>query len=190
MRDELRIDTQAMQNQKTRLNMSFVYLINIYHFVAFLFPYPFRNWIFKISLNKLGQHTAIDSKVYFKFPWLIEIGSQVSINRGVEFYPDFHGKTRIILEDNVRIGPNARFHGSGHDLDDPTLDRHIGGDIHVGNGAWIGAAALILLGVNIGAGAIVAAGSIVTKDVAPCNIVGGNPAKLIRSRMKVEADRI
>jgi acetyltransferase-like isoleucine patch superfamily enzyme len=41
--------------------------------------------------------------------------------------------------------------------------------------------AIILPGVTIGENAVVAAGAVVTKDVAPNMIVGGNPAKFIKS---------
>jgi galactoside O-acetyltransferase len=51
----------------------------------------------------------------------------------------------------------------------------------VGNMAWIGFGAAILKGVTIGEGAVVAAKSVVTKDVPPWTIVGGNPARVIRS---------
>lgn len=47
---------------------------------------------------------------------------------------------------------------------------------------WIGANAVILPGVEIGKGAIIAAGSIVTKNVSAYSIVGGCPAKVIKSR--------
>ena len=46
---------------------------------------------------------------------------------------------------------------------------------------WIGANATVLPGVTIGDGAIVAAGAVVTKDVFPRTIVGGIPAKYIKS---------
>ena len=36
--------------------------------------------------------------------------------------------------------------------------------------------------ITIGEGAIVAAGAVVCKDVPPCAIVGGNPAKVIKYR--------
>lgn len=56
------------------------------------------------------------------------------------------------------------------------------GDVIIGNDVWIGREALIMSGVTIGNGAVVAAGSVVTKNVPPYTIVGGNPAKVIRSR--------
>jgi len=53
--------------------------------------------------------------------------------------------------------------------------------VRIGDKAWIGARAVVLKGVTIGDGAVVGAGSVVTKDVPPWTIVGGNPAKIIRS---------
>lgn len=56
------------------------------------------------------------------------------------------------------------------------------GDVILGNDVWVGEGALILSGVSIGDGAVVGARSVVTRDVAPYAIVGGIPAKYIRSR--------
>ncbi|GLR17022.1 CatB-related O-acetyltransferase [Portibacter lacus] len=60
------------------------------------------------------------------------------------------------------------------------------GNTTVGNDVWIGYAATIMPGVTIGDGAIIGSKSVVTKDVAPYEIVGGNPAKLIRKRFSDE----
>src|SRR5262249_15943925 len=49
---------------------------------------------------------------------------------------------------------------------------------------WIGYGAMILSGVTVGDGAVVGAGAVVTKPVPPYAIVGGNPAKLIRYRVR------
>ena len=56
------------------------------------------------------------------------------------------------------------------------------GDIRIGNDVWIGNDAKIMSGVKIGDGATIGASAVVTKDVPPYAIVGGVPAKLIRSR--------
>lgn len=56
------------------------------------------------------------------------------------------------------------------------------GDIVIGSDVWIGYHAVILSGVHIGDGAIIGAGAVVTKEVPPYTIVGGVPAKRIRSR--------
>jgi acetyltransferase-like isoleucine patch superfamily enzyme len=52
----------------------------------------------------------------------------------------------------------------------------------IGNDVWIGAGARITCGVTIGDGAIVGAGAVVTSDVQPFTVVGGVPARVIRSR--------
>lgn len=60
------------------------------------------------------------------------------------------------------------------------------GDVVIGNDVWIGREAMIMSGVTIGDGAVIAARALVSKDVPPYAIVGGNPAKLIRSRFAPE----
>lgn len=58
--------------------------------------------------------------------------------------------------------------------------------IIVGNDVWIGTGAMIIGGLIIGDGAIVLANATVTKNIPPYAIVGGVPAKIIRSRFDVE----
>lgn len=58
-------------------------------------------------------------------------------------------------------------------------------DTRVGRHCFVGARSLILPGVTIGDGCIVGAGSIVTKSVPPRCIVGGNPARIIRTEIEV-----
>ena len=65
-------------------------------------------------------------------------------------------------------------------------DNH--GDIVVGNDVWLGYEAVVLAGVTIGDGAVIATRAVVTKDVPPYTIVGGVPARPIRTRF--DADTI
>ena len=92
---------------------------------------------------------------------------------------------------SISIGNDVLF-GSGAlitDSDSHPLhmkDRHdnslIGrAPVVIEDGVFIGARAIVLKGVRIGRGAVIGAGSVVTKDVPAMSIVGGNPAKMIRS---------
>lgn len=60
------------------------------------------------------------------------------------------------------------------------------GDTVIGDGCWIGSRAMIMQGVTLGEGAVVATGAVVTKDVPPYTIVGGVPAKIIKTRFSPE----
>ena len=59
---------------------------------------------------------------------------------------------------------------------------YVAGDGVIGDDCWIGVRSILTPGHTIGQGSIIAAGSVVTHDVQPYTIVGGNPAKPIRSR--------
>jgi len=56
------------------------------------------------------------------------------------------------------------------------------GNTVIGNDVWIGSEAMIMPGVTVGDGAIIASRALVTKDVAPYEVVGANPAKHIKYR--------
>lgn len=58
----------------------------------------------------------------------------------------------------------------------------LAGGVDVGAGAFIGAGATILPGVTVGRSATVGAGAVVTRDVAPGDVVVGNPARVLRTQ--------
>jgi acetyltransferase-like isoleucine patch superfamily enzyme len=60
--------------------------------------------------------------------------------------------------------------------------KQIKAPVVIGHDVWIGAGVQILRGVTVGSGAVIAAGAVVVSDVAPYTIVGGVPAKKIKSR--------
>lgn len=60
------------------------------------------------------------------------------------------------------------------------------GDVIIGNDVWLGHGSTIMSGVKIGHGAIIGTNALVVKDVAPYEIVGGNPAKHLKMRFSDE----
>lgn len=56
------------------------------------------------------------------------------------------------------------------------------GDVVIGSDVWIGDGVTIMSGITIGDGAVIAANSHVVKNVMPYEIIGGNPARMIKKR--------
>jgi acetyltransferase-like isoleucine patch superfamily enzyme len=108
----------------------------------------------------------------------IRVGRNVFINQNCTMY-DLGG---IDIADEVMIGPNVSLITSGHPVD-PAQRREavIAKPIAIERNVWIAANVTIIGGVTIGENSVVAAGSVVTRDVPPDTLVGGNPARVIRS---------
>ncbi len=108
----------------------------------------------------------------------IRVGRNVFVNQNCTFY-DLGG---IDIADDVMIGPNVSIITSSHPLEpSERRARVIARPIVIEKNVWIAAGATIIGGVRVGANAVVAAGSVVTRDVPPDTLVGGNPARVIRS---------
>lgn len=108
----------------------------------------------------------------------IRIGRNVFINQNCTFY-DLGG---LDIHDDVMVGPNVNIITSSHALA-PSQRRNItiGKPIVIEKNVWIAAGATLIGGVTIGKNSVVAAGAVVTKDVPANSLVGGNPARIIRS---------
>ena len=108
----------------------------------------------------------------------IRVGRNVFVNQNCTFY-DLGG---LDIADDVMIGPNVSIITAGHPLE-PSQRRMatIGKPIVIERNVWIAAGATIIGGVTVGENSVVAAASVVTRDVPPNSLIGGNPARVIRS---------
>lgn len=172
-----------------------ILLFGIYSWVTNLFwlfsefmPFPIRNLAFKLILRDYGKGSFIDYGCYIRYPSRVSIGKRVSINRNCRFFASHYVKdVRICIEDDVAIAPSVTLFAAGHDYHLYSLP-DIAKSITIKKFSWIGGQSIILPGVTIGEGAVVAAGSVVTSNVEPYNVVGGNPARLIKKREMKEFD--
>ncbi len=89
----------------------------------------------------------------------------------------------VFIGNNVMIGPNTLISTVNHPMTPMGRRKHLGitKPIHIGDDVWIGGNVTILPGVHIGNNVIVAAGAVVTKDIPDNTLVGGVPAKPIRT---------
>jgi acetyltransferase-like isoleucine patch superfamily enzyme len=83
----------------------------------------------------------------------------------------------------VDIAADVRIYTLQHDIDDPWFST-VGDSVVVEDYVHIGSRVTILPGVRIGRGAVVASGAVVTRDVPEYTLVGGVPAKAIRTRTR------
>jgi acetyltransferase-like isoleucine patch superfamily enzyme len=93
---------------------------------------------------------------------------------------------KITIGNNVMLGPRVSIYAENHVFDNPNITIKEQGvqkmDVIIEDDCWIASNAVITAGVTIGKGSVVAAGAVVTETVAPFSVVGGIPAKLIKSR--------
>ena len=107
----------------------------------------------------------------------IHFGRNVFVNSGCRF----QDQGGIWIGDNALIGHNAVLATLNHDPDPAKRANLIPAKIVIGKNVWLGANVTVLPGVTIGDGAIVAAGAVVTRDVPANTVVGGVPAKVIKT---------
>ncbi len=111
----------------------------------------------------------------------IHIGSNSLIGE----YNILRGQGGITVGDRVYTAPNVQMLAVNHVFTDPArpmVEQGItAAGIVVEDDVWIGAGAILTDGVRVGKGAVVAAGAVVTQDVPPHTVVGGVPARILRT---------
>lgn len=127
----------------------------------------------------------IGKKVYMQPPFYCDVGKNIEV--GEDFLTNYNvtilDVDKVIIGDDCMIGPNTIISTVNHPLAAEGRRKKLSliKPVSIGNDVWIGANCTILPGVAIGNNVIIAAGAVVTRDVADNTIVGGVPARVIRS---------
>jgi len=140
-------------------------------------PEEIRSFLSQITETDIDESVTVFTPLHINYGKHTKIGKNVFINFDCVFL-DFGG---ITIDDNVLIAPKVSLLTEAHRTSINERHSLIPKPIHIKKNAWIGAGAIILQGVTIGENAIVAAGSVVSKDVPDNTIVGGIPAKILKT---------
>ena len=125
----------------------------------------------------------VDEKFTLFPPFYTDYGKNITVGKGVFINEGccFQDQGGIEIGDNAFIGQQVVIATLNHDLAPDKRANMFPAPVKIGNRVWIGAHATILAGVTIGDNAVVAAGAVVTKDVPSNVVVGGVPAKIIKT---------
>jgi acetyltransferase-like isoleucine patch superfamily enzyme len=136
-----------------------------------------------IGAGSIVMHGAV-LHVY-NFRGIPHSGIKVGKNSLVGEYSVIRGQGGVCIGDRVYTSPFTQIIAVNHIFDDPNqsfVDQGITAQgIVIEDDVWIGSGAIITDGVHVGKGAVIAAGAVVTKNVDPHTVVGGVPARLIKT---------
>lgn len=129
----------------------------------------------------IGKQCEIEPLIDVGLRPNIQIGSYCQINKGAIL-------RNVKMGNHVMVAPEVvfldRFH-SYDKIDVPMVFQNVERfeQTVIEDDVWVGQRVIIMPGIHIGEGAIVGAGAVVTKDVPAYAVVGGVPAKIIKSRL-------
>lgn len=154
---------------------------------------PFGKWfnavrvyLVKHIAKHAGEIDTINRLVYFGNGANLILGDHCGIGAGTSIPNDTVIGDYTIVSRDVFI-----LHGN-HKFDDPNIPIKLQGSqpdkqCIIEDDCWIGMRSYLTPGRHVKKGTIVAACSVLTKDFPKYSIVGGNPAKFLKSRLNSDS---
>jgi acetyltransferase-like isoleucine patch superfamily enzyme len=137
---------------------------------------------------RIGPHTLVmhGSILHvYNFRDLPHAGITIGADSLIGELNVIRGQGGVHIGDRVYTSPMVQIVAVNHVFDDPHVpfvEQGITAEgIVIEDDVWIGSAAVVMDGVRVGQGAVVAAGAVVTRDVPPHTVVGGVPARILRT---------
>lgn len=163
-------------------------------------------WIYKLLLGNRVQLHGIQSvshraRLRARKGSVIELnqksylaeGTLIRVTEGAEFrmgkYSGFNSygvvtaREKIIIGDNVMMGPYVSIHDHDHVFGENQTMKTSGyknAAVIIEDNVWIGGNVTILKGVRIGTGSVIAAGTLINKDVPPHSIVYDKRERVVK----------
>ena len=145
-----------------------------------LSPRPCFGWrrvVLRAFGARIAPHVNIYPSTHLYMPWNVEIGPWSALGEHVFVY----SLGKVSIGSSVTLSYRSHLCAGTHDLNDPQLPLRKP-PIVVEDGVWVGTEAFIGPGVRVGKGAVVGARAVVVRDVAPLDVVAGNPARPVSRR--------
>ncbi|WP_257659167.1 acyltransferase [Parapedobacter lycopersici] len=159
-----------------------------------LFIKPIRLWFQKKKISNIGYNSEIRPFATIIGTRNVEIGKNVIIPGGtiISSYPG-NPDSKVVIEDDVLLGPNVSIYSSTHLFDDVTRpikeQGYRVGITKLKKGCWIGINSVILPGVTIGKNSVVGANSVVNKDIPDHAVAVGSPARVIKYLLENDGEQ-
>lgn len=146
--------------------------------------YGVRSSILRLFGARIGPHCQIYPTVRIFLPSQLEIGAWTAVGDRANLY----NLGSIRIGERVTISQGVHLCAGSHNYADPAMPL-IRAEIIVEDSAWLCAEAFVGPGVRIGRQSVVGARAVVVRSVEPGVVVGGNPARVIKSRNPSAQDR-
>lgn len=170
----MKIDYHNMPNGASKKSFFLRYLFNrLRTWYKFHICYP---WVKYNGFVRIMKGTSFAQNMNIKIGHNVQFGDYCNIACNVHFGNNIllAGKVSFVgKHDHTFNVPGQTIWKGERGNNETTI---------VEDDVWIGTGAIIMSGITIGKGSIIAAGAVVTKNVPPCEIWGGNPAKKIKDR--------
>lgn len=129
------------------------------------------------------MHKKLDSSLWVLPPFYTDYGRNITLGKNVFINQGCTLMDRggIFIGNDVYIAPKVNITTINHDINPYKRTITYCKPIYIEDRVWIGIGAIILAGVRVGENSIIGAGAVVTKDVPKNCIVGGNPAKVLKT---------
>ncbi|HAJ69750.1 MAG: sugar O-acetyltransferase [Alkalibacterium sp.] len=138
-----------------------------------------RKKIINELLGKIGENITINPTFRVDYGFNIEVGDNFFAN----FNCVFLDVCSITIGRNAMLGPGVNIVTAEHPIkpNERNSGYEFGRPITIGDNCWIGAQATIVGGVTLGDNVVVAAGAVVKSSFPDNVVVGGVPAKIIKT---------
>lgn len=181
-----------MKLKGKELRLTTIFALMVYYGFAYWLPNSYlpyigavsnglRVWCVKHIFAHCGKINTINRGVYFHSGTKISMGDNSGIGANTDIPNDTQIGANVMISRNVFIlNRNHRYDR----LDIPINEQgfYEAKQTVIEDDVWVGLGSILTPGRHIQKGTIVAMGSVLTKDFPPYSVVGGNPAKFIKSR--------